>query len=211
MAYNQNIPQPANKLKNSQPQLLANFQEISTLISANHVEFNDPNGNEGKHKFLQMPEQGVDTSTEDDEVAMFAKQGANSQVAELNFRRQLDGVVVPFTECLQDANFWTFVPSGILIKSMTIVVPRIGAGSTAIIPYVWPVAGNIRVFSQPPYHVIAYLAAITSADVDDKGIFPPIVIQTGLTAVGGNISLTLSTFTSVNNDNIRIKLVAYGI
>ena len=40
MAYNQNIPQPADQLKNSQPQLLANFQEINTILDVNHVGFN---------------------------------------------------------------------------------------------------------------------------------------------------------------------------
>ena len=55
MAYSPNIPQPTDIPANSQPQLLANFQGINTLINVNHIGFDVTD--QGKHKWVSMPVQ----------------------------------------------------------------------------------------------------------------------------------------------------------
>ena len=49
MAYLNNIPQATDRIKDSQPQILANFAEIQTLVGVNHVNFNAVD--QGKHTF----------------------------------------------------------------------------------------------------------------------------------------------------------------
>ena len=152
MAYNQNIPQPADQLKNSQPQLLANFQEVNTLIDVNHVGFNLADS--GKHKFLQMPRQGGAPTTAATDLGLFAFLGANSGVSELNLRRQADGAVIPFTEGLLATPGWTILPCGLVIKWGSSVLPQSGgAVFRQAWNFVFPVGGNIRAFTQPPFAV----------------------------------------------------------
>lgn len=114
MAYNPNIPQPTDIIANSQADLLANFTAINDLININHQTFGAPN--EGKHKFLQMPEQNMVPFTAVNEAALYAAVGASSGQAELVFRRENNGTSIPFTECLADSTGWTRDASGILYK-----------------------------------------------------------------------------------------------
>jgi len=58
MAYQKNIPQGSDKLKNSQDDLLGNFQALNTDFGVNHVTF-DAASNRGKHNKLDMPNQTV--------------------------------------------------------------------------------------------------------------------------------------------------------
>ena len=152
MAYNQNIPQPADQLKNSQPQLLANFQEINTILDVNHVGFNL--GDQGKHKFLQMPRQGIAPATAATDLGLFAFLGANSGVSELNFRRENNGASIPFTEGVLASPGWTILPCGLVVKWGSSVLPQTpGTASRVAWNFVFPVGGNIRAFTQPPFAV----------------------------------------------------------
>jgi len=146
MAYNQNIPQPADQLKNSQPQLLANFQEINTILDVNHVGFNL--GDQGKHKFLQMPRQGIAPATDATDLGLFAFLGANSGVSELNFRRQSNGASIPFTEGVLASPGWTILPCGLVVKWGTITINAGPYNTTQSQVVAYPVE-NIRAFTQP--------------------------------------------------------------
>lgn len=141
MAYNQNIPQPTNRLKDSQADLLANFQAIKQLVDVNHATFGDVN--EGKHKFVTMPEQGASPTTAINEMALFTRQSALSSVAELVIRRENNGPAVEFTSSTQATNGWTRLPSGILIKWGTASITSRNSLETII----FPVAGTIPVFT----------------------------------------------------------------
>lgn len=153
MAYNANIPQPADKLKDSQPQLLANFQAISTAFGVNHVNFNDPNGDQGKHKFLQMPQQNVDPATGNSEGAFYCKQGAYSGEAELVYRREGNGDVIPFSEGRLNATAgWSLLASGILIKWESFIIPSEN-NTSANYTLIWSTGGTIRPFSAAPFNV----------------------------------------------------------
>jgi hypothetical protein len=124
VAFNQNIPQPTDIPANSQPQLLANFQGINTLVNVNHVGFDL--ADQGKHKWVTMPDQGVtNPSTLATEIATYCITSADSGNLELTFRRPSDGDIIAMTAKSGTTNGWTMLPSGILIKWAT------GAGTGA--------------------------------------------------------------------------------
>lgn len=116
MAYNPSIPQPTDLPSNSQPQLLNNFQSISTLINVNHVNFDLPD--QGKHMFVTMPYQTSVPATLSTEVALFAQTSVNTGNIELYMRKQTNGSVLSFTEkeAVTSSSGWTYLPSGILMK-----------------------------------------------------------------------------------------------
>lgn len=116
MSYNANIPQPTDIPANSQPQLLANFQGINTLINVNHVGFDL--ADQGKHKWVSYPDQvAANPSTAATEVATYCITSADSGNLELTFRRPSDGAIIPMTARGGGAaNGWTMLPSGLLMK-----------------------------------------------------------------------------------------------
>jgi hypothetical protein len=114
MAYTSNIPQATDRPNNSQSQILANFTAINTVNSVNHVVFND--ADQGKHKFVTMPEQAADPTTAVNEVAIFSQESALTSVAELAIRKENNGDVVEFTSAGKADPGWAILPSGILIK-----------------------------------------------------------------------------------------------
>lgn len=72
MTYLNNIPKATDDPTISQGQLLDNFSALNTSNSVNHVAYNNPN--QGKHKFLQMPEQTIVPSTAVNEGAVYTKE-----------------------------------------------------------------------------------------------------------------------------------------
>lgn len=129
MAYTANIPQDSDNPSDSQPQLLANFQAINTYTSVNHVPLND--GDEGKHKFMQMPEQSAAPTTLGNEGALYTKE--SSSVTELFFRRESDGNELQMTGGRSTVGSQSSVtlPNGLIIKYGTATV-NAGGGTTAI-------------------------------------------------------------------------------
>lgn len=114
MAYNPSIPQPTDIPAQSQPQLLANFQGIDTLINVNHVDFDLPD--QGKHKWVSMPNQASDPATLATEVAIYGSTSSDTTDIELTFRRPTDGQVIYMTANSGTNNGWTMLPSGIMMK-----------------------------------------------------------------------------------------------
>ena len=89
MAYNADIPQAADDPSQSQGQLLGNFQELNTSNSVNHVAYND--ADQGKHKFMQMPEQSAAPTTAADEGGLYTKEVPTLAVTGLYFRDESSG------------------------------------------------------------------------------------------------------------------------
>jgi hypothetical protein len=112
--YDENIPQPTDTPAASQPQLLANFQAINTLVNVNHVEFDDPD--QGKHKWVSMPDQAVAPATAAAEVAIFGFTSPETGATELYFRKPSSGDQIPMTESGGTTTGWSMLPSGLLIK-----------------------------------------------------------------------------------------------
>ena len=87
MAYNENIPQASDNPSQSQAQILDNFQEISTAFNTNHGNFNA--ADQGKHSFLQMPEQGSAPATSANEGGVYTKE--ESGATQLFWRNESNG------------------------------------------------------------------------------------------------------------------------
>ncbi len=78
MAYNENIPQPTDQLKNSQNQLLENFLALQALLDVNHElgTFDSPVvGDTGKHKFVNLTNQTAvgDAAAAANEMTIFER------------------------------------------------------------------------------------------------------------------------------------------
>jgi len=108
---------PANSAEDpsqSQPKITSNFQALNTSNSVNHVAYND--ADQGKHKFMQMPEQASAPSTAANEGALYTAVEATSTVSELVYRREGNGAAIAFTETAGSADSgWTRLPSGLIL------------------------------------------------------------------------------------------------
>lgn len=94
MAYTPNCPLGPQKINASQPIINANFQQLNTQFSVNHVALTAGSQN-GKHTFVSMREQGADPATAANEGAIYTKLvGADD---ELFYRYQSNGAVVQLT------------------------------------------------------------------------------------------------------------------
>ena len=207
MAYNSNIPQPTDRLKISQADLLANFQEIDTLISANHGTFGT--ASQGKHKFLQMPEQTGVITTAAFEAGLYSKVGVTSTTTEAVFKRENNGVEIFFTEgslnTTASESGWARFANGSLVKwGLTSSAPA--AANTAGIPtytVTFPVAANIPVFATVPI----VFTENTNATTPGAGYIPSLLFTrtgTGQTTTGFDISK------AVTGAPITIRFLAIG-
>jgi len=76
MAYNNSIPQPTDRIKASQNDILNNFAAIDTVVSVDHVTFDDPSGNQGKHNTVSLPNYdgaAASPTAAADEIKLFTK------------------------------------------------------------------------------------------------------------------------------------------
>lgn len=141
MAYNSNIPQPGDLLSTSQPQLLANFQALQTLLDVNHVDF--ASADQGKHKWLTFPSQGSVPSFASGEMGVFNQNASPSSRNDLWLARG-NGTPFPMTGYgISGTSFWTYLPSGFLIVggnistnngTVTITYNNAGSGGIASFP-----------------------------------------------------------------------------
>lgn len=135
MAYQNNIPQPTDKLKDSQSDLLNNFMGIYTLVNQDHVIF-DAVG-EGKHKQVSLPVQNPAPVFAAGEVGLFSflNPQTNQNELYLNKTNQVTVTQIPASASTlsitsapaSGTGFWTYLPSGLLLKSST------GTGLTGLI------------------------------------------------------------------------------
>lgn len=113
MAYDNSIPNASDKLKNSQPQIKDNFAALKTLIDVNHGTFGA--ADQGKHKFVTMPEQSSAPTTAADEMALYTK--AVSGVTQMFLRNEGNGTEVDFTSAVKsNSNGSLTLPCGIILK-----------------------------------------------------------------------------------------------
>jgi len=181
MAYNSDIPQASDDPSQSQGQILDNFQELNTYLSVNHVDLND--GDQGKHNFMQMPEQSSSPSTAANEGALYTIEGTYTSATELVFRRESNGDEIEFTGLLGSTNGWTRLPSGILLKWGT----STANGSTATN---FPTGATIPVFSS------VYSAQVSVQDASGTpNTFATLVSisTTAITVYGSSRTSTSST------------------
>lgn len=148
MSYNSNIPQPGNKLKVSQRDLLANFQAIMQLIDVNHVDFANAT-NQGKHNILTIPLVSTSPAAPaflSGEQGIYNLVNATTTKNELYVHKQINAGTadIPFTASslsntapVSLGKGWTYMPSGILLvwdtvdSSATFVTPQATVGCPA--------------------------------------------------------------------------------
>ena len=63
MAFNQNIPQPTDKLSNSQVQFLANNLALDASFGVDHTTFSNATATNGFHTVIHQISQGVNPAT----------------------------------------------------------------------------------------------------------------------------------------------------
>lgn len=158
MAYNGAIPQSTDLQSSTQPQILANFAAIQTLIDVNHEDF--ASANQGKHKFVTFPVQASTPVTVAGDIALFSAASALTGNNELFFQNDSGNPlsIVPFTASDPATTGWTYLPSGILMKWGTLA----GNGNSV---FSLPVAANIPVFTAV-YSAQVTTSFISAADVD---------------------------------------------
>lgn len=186
MAYNENIPQAPDNPSQSQGQILGNFQEISTAFNTNHGNFNA--GDQGKHSFLQMPEQSSPPATLANEAGLFSRESSLTNMTELVFRRESNGDQIEFTGFLGANNGWTRLPSGILLKWGT------GSGSGSHTTN-FPTGATIPVFAE------VYVGSVTTSDSSPApNTFATFrsLSTTGISVFGSRRTSTAATVTNYN-------------
>lgn len=130
MTYTANVPQSGQTLGFTRPIINSNFTRIAVVFANNHVDFNA--SGEGKHKFLQMPDQSAAPSTALNEAGFYSK--SVSGVSQLFFKGENSGSEYQLTKGTSgvDANIatfgtntsyaadhtggWTFLPGGLIMQ-----------------------------------------------------------------------------------------------
>lgn len=186
MAYNPNIPQPGDKIKDSQAQILANFQALAPLIDG-----------EIPTDFLILPEQGAAPSTGANQMGVYTKQGSFSSASELFVRRESDGAELNVTQSSLGSNGWSFLPSGLLIKWGSANVTGSGAGHTATITF--PAGGTIPAFG-----------TIYNVQVSARSTAPA-NIQVLLNGAPGTASFSVQVSNSTGSANATATVYYFAI
>jgi len=144
MTYTQNLPVSGDSLGGTRDRIRVNFQQIATVEAVNHVAFNSTG--EGKHKFLQMPEQASAPTTAVDEGGFYAKVGTSPAESNLFFRGENSGYEYQLThvDSSLTASFstsagtndsgWTFLPGGMLLQYGLRSVAASGSATTITYP-----------------------------------------------------------------------------
>ncbi len=161
MTYTTGIPRAGQSLGNSRPSVQGNFDYIDTSFAINHVAFNA--AGVGKHKFLQMPEQGAAPATAANEGALYTK--VAQSITNLFWRLESSGTEVQMTNIAPTnaQQGYTFLPGGLLMQWNVVTVGAAGTSTTTTLLTSFTLAGvNVQ-----PYSVVvtanAGLAAIQAA------------------------------------------------
>ena len=180
MAYQENIPQPTDKIKDSQNDLLNNFQAIKTAWDVNHVTYDL--GDQGKHKHVSLPEQAAAPATAANELAIYSKQSALTGISELFVRRESSGTELEATGASLGAIGWSYLPSGLLIKW--------GVGScTGNDTFVLPAGAGIPDFTAI-YSIQLTVADPAITDIDQAIRATSFVLPGTITVFASNRSTT---------------------
>lgn len=115
MVYS-DTPLAASRIKDTQPLIRANFQDINTLINVDHFTFGAPN--QGKHKKVTLPDQGIAPAFAGSDVGLWSQVPVATNLTGVNelFIRRSDGSSTPFTAFVAGVEGWTYLPSGVLLK-----------------------------------------------------------------------------------------------
>jgi hypothetical protein len=166
MTFTTDIPISGDSLGSTRDRIRGNFQETAAVMAINHVAFNTVG--KGKHKFLQMPEQGSAPSVLVDEAGFYAKVATNPAEANLFFRGENNGKEYQLTSADQTNNAtfgnftayaanqnggWSFLPGGLVLQYGTVsgtnvvVFPKQFKNATVPVVTVTPIGTGTAGFS----------------------------------------------------------------
>lgn len=124
MAYQANKPEATDLLYNSQDDIQKNFESIKDAFDANHVTFDL--GDEGKHKFVMLPEQVANPDPGANEAAIFSKESTVTSKTGLFWQKEeaagpVPGAVIEMTASkvtgvIGNKKGYTMLPSGLKIN-----------------------------------------------------------------------------------------------
>ena len=130
MAYNPNVPQANQQIKDTQQPILDNFGILQTTIEQNHGAMNGPNP--GKHEFIQFTNRTGNTPVFNGFPGMWVEGGTftgvqeiwvNTKAANTFNQYQMTASVLSNTPNVgNNADGWTSMPSGIVMKWGRVVV-----------------------------------------------------------------------------------------
>lgn len=184
MAYNSAIPTANQRLKDSQPLILANFQALASF------------GN-GYVTFINQVSAPAVSGTD---LVMYNKTSSLTSQSELFFNRN-GGTAYEFTAALQDANGWTRLPSGILLKWGTQGFSSAVIGTTQTITF--PTGATIPAFTSI-YQSNISMQASSTGDTNT-------VAYTGALATASFEVRLVKRDSALSATNITIKYFAIGV
>jgi hypothetical protein len=116
MAYTDVPVNSTEKFIVSSPKIKNNFTGIKTLVEVNHGTFDA--ADEGKHKFVTMPEQVAAPATNPNEMALYTKLNAVTAFSDLFLRSENSGAEFNLTPSVAGhaVNGSEKLPSGLIIK-----------------------------------------------------------------------------------------------
>lgn len=150
MPYDPNKPAPNDLLSNSQLDIQSNFETANDVFDVNHYPFDNTSGNQGKHKFVQMPVGAIPAGLSASEATIYGKTANGA--SQLFYTNGNSGNEYQLTRA-NDLNFalfstitnnynasgvdfnggWTFLPGGLLFQYG--LVTGIAANSTKTVPF----------------------------------------------------------------------------
>lgn len=148
MTFTGGIPASGQSLGNSRPQVQGNFDYINTSFAINHVAFNA--SGVGKHKFLQMPEQGSAPTTAVNEGGLYTKEAQS--ITNLFWRMENNGTEIQMTNIAPNSASagYTFLPGGMLMQWDNVVLTGPNTSTLVTLPTSFTTAG-VKVI---PYSVV---------------------------------------------------------
>jgi hypothetical protein len=193
--YNANIPQPTDRISDSQADILGNFIALNTVMGENHYTFGT--ANEGKHQYVSLPEQGAAPATAVNEAALYTKIGTyDATNSQLFFRRENNGAEIECTASSLATNGWSYLPSGVLLKWGEGTTP---AGGNWVLTFA--VAATIPVFADV-YQVMITTSSNTPGDTNNF-----VRLRTFTTT---NITVYGSPRITVGNAAVGFRYLAIG-
>jgi hypothetical protein len=153
MSWTPNIPRTGQSLGVTRDPVRNNFTVIRDIFNNNHYTFDE--ANPGKHRFLQLPEQGAAPTTGPNEGGFYAKQdAATPNETALFVRGESNGFEYQLTKAIStgtavfgnNTNYigdnwggWTFLPGGLVMQYGRKINP--GNSGTITFPIPFP-SGN---------------------------------------------------------------------
>jgi len=120
------VPQPSQTLGQTQSLIRTNFSIIDTAFSINHVAYNDPSGDQGKHKLVDFPVQLSAPTLAAGDIGFYNLNNATTTKNELYIHKITGSTTsdIPFTASTLSTNatpaantsWYSYIPSGMQMR-----------------------------------------------------------------------------------------------